>query len=125
MISFFLASLFNAPVEAIKPPTRNEIQLTVDRYAFVYDVQPSVIFDVLKCESNFDVQARNDKEVHGSSHGIAQFRQETFDTYSKKAGIENGSPYNYDDAIKTLTYMISTDRGHHWTCYKKYALTTK
>ena len=65
------------------------------------------------------MNAINNKEVHGSSLGIAQFRQSTFEEWSKKAGVVAGSPYNPNDAIKTMAYMIREGKGSHWSCYRK------
>ena len=91
-------------------------------YGFIYNVQPSVILNVLRCESYYGKYNYNPNEVHGASHGAAQFRQSTFDHYSKKAGIKNGSPYNNDDAIRTMSYMISIGKGKHFSCYTKNPL---
>ncbi len=119
LVSMTVAHAY-APIGQILPYNeRNDIQLTVGRYAFVYGVSESVLFSVLNCESRMNPRAINTKEVHGESVGIAQFRRSTFDEWSVKAGIQNGDPYNYDDAIKTTAYMISAGKGGHWSCFRR------
>jgi len=74
--------------------------------------------DTLECESNFRIDAHNKTDPYGGAKGIAQFLQPTFDRYAPLAGIENGDPFNPEDAIRTMAYMFSIGEAKQWTCWR-------
>lgn len=100
-------------------PTIGDVQLIAGRYAFVYNVSSDDLLATLRCESYYGKYQENPNDPFGGSHGIAQFRQSTFDKYSKEAGIKDGNIYDYDDSIKTMAYMISKGRGNSWSCFRR------
>jgi len=101
--------------------TTDDIKALVASYALEYGVSGESMLNTLKCESGLNPNAYNGKDSHKlskGSHGIAQFSKETFDEFSNKIGIVDGSPYNPDQAIETMAYMFSIGKQHRWTCYK-------
>lgn len=103
-------------------PSKEQIKELVGHYAWKYQVSGNKMLEVLTCESGLNQNAYNGKDSHAlsqGSHGIAQYSSETFNYYSKLTGIENGSPYNVEDAIKTMAYMFSRGLAFHWSCYTK------
>lgn len=73
--------------------------------------------NTLECESNFDPKAHNKSDPQGGAKGIAQFLQPTFDHYAPLAGVENGDPFNPEDAIRTMSFMFSIGEAKQWTCW--------
>jgi soluble lytic murein transglycosylase-like protein len=103
----------NLPVIASSTP-----QTIIHTYAVKYGVNEKDLTDVIRCESNFNPQAINKSDPNGGSHGISQFQTATFNSWSVKAGIENGDPYNPDNAIQTMAYMFSKGQQSQWSCWQ-------
>lgn len=107
-------------IEHPKEPV--SIEEKIEYFANEYGVSSEDMTKVLMCESSLNPDAYNGQDKHRTSigsHGIAQFAESTFNHYSKEAGIENGSPYDVNDALETTAYMFSKDLQFHWTCARK------
>lgn len=127
IIGLLLALPFpvNAQVKEIK--LEEKVPLTIPemivKFSEKYNVNEDIINTVIKCESGFNPNAVNMADSHKlsqGSHGIAQFSRETFKYYSEQIGILNGDPYNPEQAIETMAYMLSIGQGNHWTCFRKF-----
>lgn len=69
---------------------------------------------VVQCESGF----RTDVYSRGRiSYGVAQFRESTFDWFSKMKGekLDYYSPY---DQLDLLAWAFSNGYQKHWDCYR-------
>lgn len=89
---------------------RNDIQLAVSKYAFIYNVSEDVLFKVIKCESNFNQYAINDTPKEYSV-GLSQLNLKAH----KNITIEQAQ--DIDFAIDFLAKNISQNRGSMWTCW--------
>lgn len=108
------------PVKQI-PLDRMAINTLISHYADLYGVESDDMSKVIKCESNFNINAVNMKDSHAlskGSHGIAQFSRETIKAFGKPIGIENADPYNPQQAIEVMAYMFSIGKQGHWSCAK-------
>jgi hypothetical protein len=122
MISILFALQFattSPEMSQVEVSTERLVKQSIIRYGYLYGVSTSTLDHVLRCESFYGKYQLNEKEVHGKSLGVAQFRQSTFDYYSKKAGIENADVWDVEDSVETLAYMIKTGKGNHFSCYRK------
>jgi hypothetical protein len=94
----------------------------VDYYAGKHGVNKATMNAVVKCESGYNPKAVNWSDSHKlskGSHGIAQFSQQTFEQYAKAMGETYTDPYNPNQALDVMGYMLSINQGKHWTCYTK------
>jgi hypothetical protein len=70
---------------------------------------------IVACESAGQANVWGDD---GTSFGIAQFQQRTFNSFKKSMGI---SQLNWKDPIHQLVLLnwaLRNNLGHHWTCYR-------
>lgn len=94
----------------------------IDYFADKYNVESKVMHKIIKCESNYNPRAVNWQDSHRlskGSHGIGQFSKETIKGFGKEIDIENADPYNVDQALEVMAYMLSEDKGRHWSCFRK------
>lgn len=102
-----------------------EIKNKIRKYANKHSVSYDEMDTVIKCESNYNVNAYNGKDSHADSvgsHGIAQFADSTIKGFGEQIGIENPDPYNIDDALDVMAYMFSLgeEGKRHWTCWRMH-----
>lgn len=93
----------------------------VDYYADKHGVNKSTMNSVVKCESGYNPKAVNWSDSHKlskGSHGIAQFSQQTFEQYAKAMGETYTDPYNPEEALDVMGYMLANGQGRHWTCFR-------
>jgi len=80
-----------------------------------YDYQEFVkLSKIIQCESSW----RSD--VYGDSlkaKGLAQFWEQTFNEFSKQAGLELSRDNPYDQ-IRLLVWAFQNNKESHWTCTK-------
>ena len=84
----------------------NDYELTVKKYAKIYDVPEKIVFSVIKAESNYDKNARSSK----GAVGLMQIMEATGEWAFKKIGIENFSPkllYEPDVNIEIGCFYLS------------------
>lgn len=84
----------------------NDYELTVKKYAKIYDVPEKIVFSVIKTESNYDKNALSKK----GAVGLMQIMESTGDWAAKKIGIENFSPeqlYEPDVNIEIGCFYLS------------------
>ncbi len=71
--------------------------------------------NIADCESHFKTDAHGDG---GRAYGPFQFHKKTFEMFAKKFG-EKLDYLNTEDNIKLAVWALGSDRGRHWSCYKK------
>ena len=81
---------------------------------------PSTIRDLIRCESEWKLDAKGD---NGASHGILQFKVPTFELYSKKYGLDGYDIENPFNQIDLAALMIKDGYIYHWkNCGRKLGL---
>lgn len=103
---------------ACSEETKNDkacITELIYKYADQYEIDRDLALSVAKCESELKTTAIGDS---GKARGVYQFHKPTFDLLSKKMG-EKMNYKNTEDNIKLAMWAFSTDRGFHWSCYRK------
>lgn len=118
----------NAKKELIKPFVKQgeygleAIKALIDYYADKHGVSRETMHKVVKCESSYNPNAVNWQDSHKlsqGSHGVAQFSKQTFEQYSKQMGKSHyDDPYNPEQALDVMGFMLSINQGKHWTCYR-------
>ena len=109
-------------VEIVDATEYMTVREGVDFYADKWGVSRKVMHFVVKCESDYNPKAYNGNDKHKNSvgsHGAGQYAKETFDTFSKEMGLENGDPYNPNHALDVMGYMLSKGLGRHWSCFNR------
>ena len=94
---------------------------TVETYAEMYEIPPSVIYAVIKSESDFDPAVVS----HAGAVGLMQLMPETFRWLCSKTGDHYDPALLYDPAtnIHYGTYLLSilyTEYGNFETVYAAY-----
>lgn len=78
-----------------------------------------MMIDIIECESSGRHNASGDG---GASYGIAQFKEETFYRFSKRAGLKNMQYKNPVHQLRVMSWALDNGYGNHWTCYQKLFL---
>ena len=91
------------------PLSRETINILVDFYSAIYQVNPATTHKVIKCESAYNQYAVGDK---GHSRGLVQI----YDKYHPE--ISHAQAFSPMFAINYLTSEISKGRGNAWSCYR-------
>jgi len=118
IIALILLALIK-PVKAeapmpVKPLTLEE---KIVKAATYYATPAESLIRVAKCESSMNPKALNPKDSDGlPAYGLFQFKKTTFDTYAKKAGIENPDIWNEDHQTQVAAFMFSTGQKKQWGC---------
>lgn len=89
--------------------------------AIAYNTNPESLIMVAKCESGLSMNPSGSND-HGKAHGLFQFHQPTFDTYSQKAGISDPDISNINQQAQVAAYMFKNGQKSQWTCSKKVGL---
>lgn len=94
--------------------------------AITLEPEPIVILmDKLEyCESRHNELAINNKETHGSSYGLYQFRLETFEHFGERYGLIHDDIFNPYQQKAVAKSMIKDGRGQdHWkNCWRIHNL---
>lgn len=78
---------------------------------------PNTIQDLIRCESEWRLDAKGDK---GASYGILQFKVPTFELYSKKYELEGYDIENPYHQIDLAALMLKDGYIYHWkNCGRK------
>ena len=83
-------------------------------------VDPAILVEVSRCESNFNNLAVGD---HGKARGLFQFWRGTFDTFKEEAGMPQLEYTNENDQIKLAAWAFANQKQSHWTCFSKVVAT--
>jgi len=67
--------------------------------------------ELIRCESRWDEEAKGD---NGTSHGILQFKEATFDLFAKKYGLESADIENSYHQINLAALMLRDGYIAHW-----------
>jgi hypothetical protein len=92
----------------IKSPSINEL---ITFYSDLYNVDSEVIHKVIKCESDYKVDAHN--SIGENSWGIVQINLNAH----RSITVEQATDPNF--SIEFLAKNISEGKGKMWTCYRK------
>ncbi len=119
-IVYQIVKIDNTPVvkSECSEETKNDkacVQELIYKYADQYEIDRELALNVALCESELKTTAIGDG---GKARGVYQFHKPTFDLLSKKMG-EKMDYKNTEDNIKLAMWAFSTDRGFHWSCYRK------
>lgn len=79
-------------------------------YSKFYDVSPSLVSDIVACESGYNASVRGDL---GHSRGAVQIS----DIYHPE--ITDVEAFNAFFSINYLTSQIAKGNGHQWSCYRQ------
>ena len=88
----------------------------IQRYSEQYSVSPSLVKCIIWYEST------NNPDAVGSAgeQGLAQFLPPTWRSFRKQMGeSQEVSPFNPEEAVKTLAFALSKGWGYHWSVYGK------
>lgn len=98
--------------------TKDIINEKIEQYAEDYSVDPELFKKVVKCESNYSTKALNPQDGGSRSVGLLQFKDATFNYYSRKVP---GLQYidNYEHQIQVAMYMWEIREAKQWSCYRK------
>jgi len=88
----------------------------INLWAFRYDVNKDLMTRVAICESGLNPLAVGD---NGTSLGLFQYKQRTFDWFSDMSGIR-GDIWDEDTQIELTAWAFSQGLQHHWSCYKNH-----
>lgn len=106
------------PKSECSEETKNDKPCVVEliyKYADIYKVDRDLALDVAKCESELRPTAVGDG---GRARGVYQFHKPTFEMLSKRMG-EKLDYRDTEDSVKLAMWAFATDRGFHWSCYRK------
>lgn len=97
------------------------IEPFIEEVAKEQKVSPRIPENVVKLESNYEIDAVGDK---GLAYSVAQFHEETFNWMKQKA-LDQGQPFFYleyknpADQITLLVWAIKNGYGNSWSTYKQ------
>jgi hypothetical protein len=113
----FSTKVIAEPTEIVPVVKQLSIPELIQVYSIQYNVSPTDMTKVIKCESNFNPNAfhKDDGGVGKHSVGLLQFQKTTFDLWSARLG-EELDYYSYNDQIKLGAYMFSKGQIGQWTC---------
>ena len=114
LASFLFLSLPSYTIKYTRPYTIDDYIIV---YANEYKVSPKTIRRVLKAESQLNCNPKGHNDG-GLARGIAQFHEQTFDTFSKELG-EKLDYNSCSDQIKLMAFAFSKGERYrrHWTTY--------
>lgn len=75
-----------------------------------------LMVDIVECESSGRYDAIGDD---GTSVGIAQFQEITFNEMKKNAHMERLRWKNPIHQMRLMIWMVDNGYGNRWTCYRK------
>lgn len=85
------------------------------REAYAKQVTTKEIMEHLSlCESSNNPWAINNKEIHGKSYGLYQFRLDTFQHFGKRYGLPHNDIFNPLQQRDIVKKMIEEGRWSHW-----------
>ena len=99
--------IWATPYLRIAPAVPVEYQSLANRYAAKYSLSPTLVYSVMKVESNFDPDARS----HQNAYGLMQITEDTLKWAILREG--NNAPYTAQDLfdpeinIKYGCYILS------------------
>lgn len=107
-------------IETVEVQKELTIEEVLNEVPKKYGVNPEIISKVAFCESSHDPTQINYNDGGPGKHsvGIMQYQKSTFDYWEGKLGEDLNYESTYDQ-VKLASYMISKNRGHEWTCYRK------
>lgn len=106
--------LFPTPVHAEEKEIvveQKTIPQLIEFYSTKYNVEASVITNVIRCESTFNPNAVGDG---GNSRGLVQIHKPSHPT------ITDEQAFDPKFAISFLAENLSKGKGKMWTCYRKF-----
>lgn len=103
----------HSPVEIQPQFDNSNPKEVIVRYANEYNVDKNLIYSILKCESNFNMNAVG----LAGEVTMAQYLPTTFEGQAKKMG-EQLDIKSYHDVIKLTAFSISIGDGKLWTTYR-------
>lgn len=107
------ALVIKNPLESLSvTSSKEEIIMAIRYVSRKYLIDESEFMAVIKCESNFRIDALGDS---GKAFGLLQFHKSTFDQYCK------GDYHSPKDQLSCGASMFQTPKLKlHWTCWKMY-----
>ena len=105
----------NPATGTTEPQPRVYSQAEIDEMT-ANTVHPSILRQLIKCESQNQNVARMDSN-HQISFGILQFNgTSTWADFAPRAGVIHSTPMNPMSAIKVADWMVSNGFLGRWTC---------
>src|SRR4030042_3846432 len=104
-----------AVIEEETPPGETDFEGYIQTYSEQYQVSASLVRCIIWKEST------NNPNAVGSAgeQGLAQFKLSTWRSFRKQMGeSQEVSPFNPEEAIKTLCFALSKGWGYHWSTFK-------
>lgn len=103
------------------PSPRIEVMLLASHISSQSGVNPSVIKNVLRHESDYDRNAVGD---HGLARNVAQYHRDEFDGYNRMYSSRFGTTLNYDsaeDQIRLMAYQFRywPASRNDWSAYRQ------
>lgn len=103
-------------IEEKGTPRDESLEPIILKYSEQYSVRASLVRCIIFKESS------NNANAVGSAgeQGRAQFLPSTWRSFRKQMGeSQEVSPFNPEEAVKTLSWGIANGYAHHWTTYRR------
>lgn len=99
-------------------PMPSEVLDTINYYAKLFGVEPSLAIKITTCESKNNPTIIGNEKVALNSYGLWQFQPQTFYQYAAKYKIKNANLYDWRDQTIVAIQMIRDGQADAWSCYK-------
>lgn len=84
--------------------------------ALAYKVDPILMLEIARCESDFNPLALGDQ---GRAWSYFQFWRGTFENFKNEAGASYLRYENPDDGIELAVWAVANGHASSWTCYRR------
>lgn len=88
--------------------------------SFSHAADANLMISIIECESSGRFNAVGDG---GLSHGIAQFRRDTFYEFASLAKMKGMRWKNPIHQMRVMNWALDNGYGRRWTCYRKLTKT--
>lgn len=90
----------------------------IEEYIQKYSERYSVSSSLVRCIIWFESSNNPDAVGSAGEQGLCQFKLSTWRSFRRQMGeSEEASPFNPEEAVKTLSFALSKGLGYHWTTY--------
>ncbi len=104
-----------AKIYEAEEKTRSEVQKKIKKVSRQSSVSEKVLWNVCRCESDFDQSARG----RAGEIGIFQYLPSTWEYFKKRSGKYHLNINSAFDQIEMTVWAYEKGLSHHWTCFRK------
>ena len=110
----FLAEQLVPITKAAELSVREEIILHIRQKAQEYELKEVIFVATIKCESNFNQNARG----KAGEIGIAQFMPSTWKMFKSDFGDSDMSIHSWEDQVELMARAWDKGLHKHWSCWR-------